>query len=145
MADYLARALGAWFVGFFPLAEIYVAVPAALAVGLDHLSTVFWTVFGNFTPLLLIHFGYNNLLRLPRLRRWLESLVSERAKRAIDRYGVWFVLLLTPWTGVWVMGVTAKALRMKGAVLLGAGLISITVYAVALVFLINAGVQVFDQ
>ncbi len=145
MADYLARALGAWFVGFFPLAEIYVAVPAALAVGLDPLSTVFWTVFGNFTPLLLIQFGYHNLLRLPRLRRWLESLVSERAKRSIDRYGVWFVLLLTPWTGVWVMGVTAKALRMNGAVLLGAGLVSITLYAVALVLLISAGVQVFDQ
>ncbi len=141
MADYLARALGAWFVGFFPLAEIYVAVPAALAVGLDHFSTVFWSVFGNFTPLLLIHFGYNSLLRLPRLRRWLEGLVSERAKRSIDRYGLWVVLLLTPWTGVWVMGVTAKALRMNGGVLLGAGLISITVYAVALVVLISAGVQ----
>ena len=42
MWDYIALAFGAWFAGFFPLAEIYVAVPLALASGLDGVSTVFW-------------------------------------------------------------------------------------------------------
>lgn len=40
MLEYLARAAAAWFVGFFPLAEIYVAVPAAMAAGLDDVSVV---------------------------------------------------------------------------------------------------------
>jgi hypothetical protein len=38
MLDYAAKAATAWFVGFFPLFEIYLAVPAAVAMGLDYVS-----------------------------------------------------------------------------------------------------------
>jgi len=42
--DYAWRAATAWFLGFAPVAEIYVAVPAALAMGLDPVSVVAWAV-----------------------------------------------------------------------------------------------------
>ena len=48
--DYVARAASAWFLGFFPFVEIYVAVPTAFAFGLDPSSAVVWPVLGNVTP-----------------------------------------------------------------------------------------------
>ncbi|MEO1165549.1 MAG: hypothetical protein AAFV98_17320 [Chloroflexota bacterium] len=35
MVEYIGKAFSAWFLGFFPLAEIYIAVPGAIALGLD--------------------------------------------------------------------------------------------------------------
>jgi uncharacterized membrane protein len=145
MLDYVVKAAGAWFVGFFPLAEIYVAVPAAVAAGLDDLSIIVWTVFGNFTPALLIAFLYQGLTRMERLRAWLERLHSEKVKARVDRYGLWFVLLLTPWTGMWVMAVTAKAVGMNTNRFLIASFISILVYAIALLLLLRAGISVFNE
>lgn len=139
MLNYLALAGGAWFVGFFPLFEIVFAVPAALASGLDAGSVIFWTVLGNFTPIVLIHFGYEQLMQIERVRGWLNRLISEKMQQQINKYGIWVVLLLTPWTGVWVMAVTAKVLRMRPYRFMSAAFISITAYAILLVILINTG------
>lgn len=140
--EYIGAAFGAWFLGFFPLAEIYVAVPAALAAGLDNLSAVFWTVFGNITPILVIHFGFEALMRSERVNRWLTKLVSDNAKARFDRWGVWFILLATPWVGVWVMGVTAKVMRIEPRRFMIAAFASVTIYAVALVFMLRVGAEV---
>ncbi len=142
--EYLIKAAGVWFTGFFPLAEIYVAIPTAIAVGLDSVSVVFWAVFGNFTPIVLIVAFYERLLHYERPRQWLNRFSSERFKRQIDRYGTWFVLLITPWAGVWVMAVTAKALHMDSRRLLLFAFISVTIYAIGITLLINAGVATFS-
>lgn len=142
--DYFIRAFGAWFVGFFPLAEIYVAVPAAMAAGLDDISVVFWTVFGNYTPVLLIHFFYEQLLRFDKLRNWFERLVSPKAEAQINKHGPWFILLITPWTGVWVMAVTAKVLKMNSLIFLVTSFVSVLIYAIAIVVMINLGIDAFS-
>ncbi|RMG73204.1 MAG: hypothetical protein D6711_11340, partial [Chloroflexi bacterium] len=90
--EYLSKALMTWFLGFFPLAEIYVAVPAGMALGLSGLSVVVWSVFGNFLPILLIHYGYESLMRIEWINRWLTWLASDKAKARMDRYGIWAVL-----------------------------------------------------
>lgn len=141
MWDYWLAALSAWVVGFIPLAEIYVAVPVAMAAGLDRGSAIFWPVFGNFTPIVLIHFGYERLVRIDWLRPWFARFTSHKFKARIDRYGTWFVLLITPWTGVWVMAISAKVLGMSGRPLLIAGFISLIIYAAALVYLFDLGVE----
>jgi uncharacterized membrane protein len=140
LLEYIVLALTAWFLGFFPLAEIYVAIPAALAMGLDPVSVFFWCVFGNFTPLLLIHLFYEQMIRNERLQRWLNRFTSPKFKEKVDSHGTWFVLVATPWTGVWVMGVTAKLLGMDTRKLLWTSLVSITVYGVVLVALIQSGI-----
>ena len=142
--DYFIRAFGAWFVGFFPLAEIYVAVPVAMASGLDDVSAVFWTVFGNYTPILLIHFFYEQLLRFDKIRNWFARLVSAKAEAQINKHGPWFVLLITPWTGVWVMAVTAKVLKMNSLIFLLTSFVSILISAIVIVVMINLGVDAFS-
>ncbi len=142
MAEYISKALGAWFLGFFPLAEIYIAVPAAVATGLDDLSVLVWTIFGNFTPVLLVTALYTQLIRIPRVRVWFEWLINEKAQERINKYGVWFVLLMTPTLGVWAMSVTAKVLRMNTTRYVAAAFISITVWAVVILIALRAGISI---
>lgn len=144
LAEYIVKAAGVWFLGFFPLAEIYVAVPAGVAAGLDNASTVFWSVLGNYTPVLLIYFFYNQMTRHERLRGWLAGLASEKVRVRVDKYGLWVVLLGTPWTGVWIMATAGRLLGMTGPRLLTATFISVLVYAVAIVTLIAMGVDAFS-
>ncbi|USR90906.1 small multi-drug export protein [Phormidium yuhuli AB48] len=145
MIDYIEKVATAWFVGFFPLAEIYIAVPLAMALGLDSLSSVLWPVFGNFSPVLLIEFLYEQLLRFPRIRRLFKRLRSERVIRYLDRWGGWFVFIMTPWTGVWAMAITLKFLGMKRRPLLVTTFISILIYAVLLLVLVDVGVDWFTS
>ncbi|GFP28874.1 hypothetical protein HKBW3S33_02290, partial [Candidatus Hakubella thermalkaliphila] len=57
------------------------------------------------------------------------------------RHGPWFILLATPWIGVWAVAVTAMALGMNQRQLLLFTLISISVYAIVLAGLIAFGIQ----
>ncbi|NBD17321.1 MAG: hypothetical protein GVY04_14630 [Cyanobacteria bacterium] len=63
LADYFAQSLTVFFMGFFPYAEIYLAIPAGLALGLDPVSTVAFGVMGNFAPIPFIHYSYEQLFR----------------------------------------------------------------------------------
>ena len=144
MPDYFMRAAVAWFAGFFPLAEIYVAVPLGLASGLDPVSAVFWSVLGNYTPVLLIHYGYDQLLRVAWLQAWLARLTSASLQESLNRWGYWFVLVITPWAGVWATAVTAKVFKMRATLLLLATLKSIVIYGVATAVLVEGGMSLFE-
>ncbi|GIK28896.1 MAG: small multi-drug export protein [Chloroflexi bacterium] len=139
LINYAGLAAGAWFLGFFPLAEIYVAVPLAMASGLDAVSAFFWSVLGNATPILLVHFAYDRAMRSDRLKSWMHRLVSDRATARFNRWGLWFVLIATPWTGVWVMAATSKVLRLEPRRFIPAALVSITVYAAIIAFALHSG------
>lgn len=138
-SEYVSRAAAAWFLGFFPLAEIYVAVPAAVASGLDNVSVIVWTVSGNFTPALLITSFYAWLRGFERVDRWFSRLESERMERWLNRYGVWIVLVITPWIGIWATTVTAKVFGMRSAQLLPAAFVSIMLYAIVILLALRLG------
>jgi len=141
LLDYVTRAASAWFLGFFPFFEIYVAVPAAFGLGLDPVSAVVWPVLGNVTPVFLIVFGYEQLMRVERLRGWLQGRRSARLERWIDRYGAAFVLLVTPWIGVWAVAATAQALGMQRLPLVAYSVVSITAYAIVIAAGLALGVD----
>lgn len=137
--DYFAKAFGTWFMGFFPLTEIYFAVPAGLATGLDDLSVIFWAVFGNVLPIILIHYGHDSFIRPSRFGQWLERNVSDGVKAKISKYGIFFVLVITPWIGVWLMSVTAKLMGMSFKRFAPAAFISIMIYAIFIIWMIRTG------
>lgn len=140
MTEYILKSASVFFVGFFPFAEIYVAVPAGFAIGLDPVSVVVWSVIGNFLPALLIHFFHQQLLMIPRFGPWLGRLSSERIKEKLDRHGFWFVALSAPWIGVWVVAATLKVLDMNPRTLLCSLLVGVVGYAVVIALLIVVGV-----
>ena len=144
MLEYFSRAFFVWFVGFFPWAEIYVAVPAGFGLGLDIYSTVGWSVLGNYLPAILIARSYDSLIRFPRINRWLSKLSSPKVRARIEHNGVWTTILLTPWLGVWVMAATVKVFGMQTRPFLWASMVSIFVYAVVLAALIYRGFDFFS-
>ena len=143
MIEYIAKAFAAWFIGFCPELEIYVAVPAAIAMELDYFSAVIWSVFGNYTPVVLIHFFYEQLIKNERINRWFTRWTSEKFKKSLDKHGLWFVLIITPWAGVWILAISMKVFKMDDKKLLLYSFISITAYAVVIAALIAIGVDVF--
>ena len=143
MIEYVGKAALAWVIGFAPFLEIYLAVPAAIVAGLDYFSAVFWSVLGNFTPVLLIAFIHDQLMRVERVKRWLTGKRSERFQRWLDRYGGWAIILITPWVGIWVVAATAQALGMKRSVLIGFSLASIVLYAILIAVAVALGIEAF--
>jgi uncharacterized membrane protein len=141
MIDYISKAFSVWFIGFFPAFEIYIAVPAGIAMGLDYYSTIIWSVAGNYTPILVIHYSYERLIKIPRIKKWFYKLSSQRLKCWVDTYGIAFVLLVTPWIGVWVIAVTMKLLKMNSSLFIIYSFFSILAYAVTLATLINLGID----
>lgn len=144
MIEYIGKAALAWLVGFAPFLEIYLAVPAAIASGLDYFSAVLWPVLGNFTPVLLIAFVHDRLMKVERVKRWLTGKRSERFQRWLDRYGGWAIILITPWVGIWVVAATAQVLGMKRGVLIGFSLASIVLYAVLIAAAVALGIEAFS-
>jgi len=139
MFSYFAKAFSVWFIGFFPLAEIYVAVPSGLAMGLDPLSVVFWSVFGNFLPAILVTSFYERIAGRGRVGRWLKGLASEKVSGKLNSHGFLFTALLTPWIGVWVIAATVKLFGMNTRIFLQASFLGILIYAIVLVTLLALG------
>ena len=139
--EYVAAAALAWFVGFLPLFEIYVAIPVGLAAGLDPMSATVWSALGNILPLYLVDLGYEWLRRHERIDRWLSRLRRERVERILDRYGWLAVIVATPLLGVWTMALAAKALGMATRPFLIASTVSVFVYAVLITASIMLGLE----
>ncbi len=139
MFAYFAKALSVWFIGFFPLAEIYVAVPAGFALGLDPVSVVFWSVFGNFLPAVLVTSFYDKIAGRGQIGRWLQGLASEKINRKLNSHGFLFVAMLTPWIGVWVVAATVKLFGMKSRIFLLASFLGILIYAIVIAALLALG------
>jgi uncharacterized membrane protein len=143
--DYWSKAATVWFLGFFPFAEIYVAVPAGIALGLSVASAVGWGVFGNYVPVLLLNFGFEYLSRLRGIGEWLGRLASPKTKTRLESHGVWFVLLVTPWIGVWAVAATLKLMGMRSRPLLLATFASVLGYGVVVGLLAAAGLELFTE
>ena len=142
IGEYGGKAFISWFMGFFPMFEIYGAVPASYLLGLGIISSVVWAVYGNLLPVLVIHYGYEYLNTYPRIKKWLGRVSSEKVQQRMNRYGIWAVLILTPWTGIWAMAITARALGMSIGRLFLFASISIIMYAIVIVVTMDIGAQV---
>lgn len=148
IAQYMTKALATWSVGFFPYFEVYAAVAAGMAMKLDVVSSVVWGVFGNFTPIPLLLWGYSRLMRIPQLRAWLlrmEKRAGQKAKRAFDRYGAWFLILMTPILGSWTIAVVAPIIGIHPRRILLFSFISIALYGVVTAVAIASGMNWFTH
>jgi uncharacterized membrane protein len=141
MLEYLARGWAVCLIGFVPLAEIYVAVPAGLALGLSPASAVGWSVAGNWAPIPLVHLLYEWLRRVPRIREALGRLASERVRARVERGGFWFYLLVTPLVGTWALAAAVKLLGVPPRRFLIPSLLSVLAFGVAIAAAIAAGVE----
>jgi uncharacterized membrane protein len=141
--DYLWKAAVTWVVGFAPQFEVYLAVPAALALGLDYPSAVFWSVFGNFmaVPVTLVFF--EQIRSIEWLNKFLERRYSEKQQQRLNRYGAWFVVMATPLVGIWVVAFMARIAGVHNSTLLVSSFFSVLLYGVLVALLIHVGLTLF--
>lgn len=132
MTHDLAQAASAWFLGFFPFAEILIALPAVLALGMAPLPAVVWTVLGNLTPVVGIVAADAWVRRWPEAAEWLDGRRSARVEKMLHKHGPWILFWGTPWAGVWAVSVTGVALGMPRGRLLFWCSLSVIVHAVVL-------------
>lgn len=141
MNSYILKAFSVWLVGFTPTLGSYLSVPAGIAIGLGYFSTILWSIIGNYTPILVVHYGYERLSRIEVFKTWLKKLPLERFKHWINTYGIAFVLLITPWLGAWTVAVTMKVIGMNSKLFLVYSFFSIVIYACATAIILYTGVN----
>lgn len=141
MLNYLGLAASAWFMGFFPMLEIYIAIPASMVMGLDAVSSIIWSGFGNFLPVPMIAFFYQLLAKSERIKKWLDKLANSKYKYRIEKQGPLVVVLLTPMIGSWAVAVIANGIGMNKLKLFVSAGGSILIYGIVIAVLTYYGVE----
>ncbi|WP_167578615.1 small multi-drug export protein [Jeotgalibacillus proteolyticus] len=142
---YLSLCFSAWLMGFLPMLEIYVALPASMLMGLDPMSCVFWTALGNFMPIPIILYFYDTLRKWKKASRLLNKMENHRFNRTLIQHGAWMVLLATPIIGSWTVGILGRSLGMSKTKLFVVSLCSICMYSVILVIITMLGVELIKE
>lgn len=142
LVEYVSLAATAWFMGFFPMFEIYLAIPSMMLLGLDGISAVLWAGVGNFLPIPLLAYFYDWLHRFKRLSGWLDRLENHRLSYLMREKGSWIIILVTPLLGSWVVGVIGHSIGMKRLTLLIYSAISIFGYGLLIAWLTSQGIEI---
>lgn len=137
---YIGAAFSTWFVGFFPYFEIYIAVPAGFAAGLNWFDAFFWASLGNWMVIPFVDICYEWLMRFKFMNKIAEKSLNGKWQDRIEKHGSWFILLLTPLAGVWTIVVIAKALKFNRAKLLIYSATSVWVTGLIIAILIINGI-----
>ncbi|MFD2673213.1 small multi-drug export protein [Marinicrinis sediminis] len=141
MLEYITLMGTAWFIGFFPMFEIYLAIPSTMVMGLDPVSAVVWSCIGNFTPIPLIAYFYDFLCRFPRIGKWLNKMANHKYQPQVEKRGAIAIMLFTPLIGSWAVAVLGKAVGMSRSTLLIFSAISIVGYGIIIAVLTVLGVD----
>ncbi len=86
-----------------PTLEIWISIPAGLALGLDPFTAAAVSVLGNFLPVAVLGLGFERLRswyrsRFPESKRRPPGRARRRFDRIWDRYGLPAVALTAPAT-----------------------------------------------
>ncbi|MBU9711611.1 small multi-drug export protein [Evansella tamaricis] len=141
---YISLAATTWFAGFFPHFEIYLAVPVGLSVGLNWFDAFLWASLGNWMVIPLIDFFYDWLMKFKFMKKFSEKSLKGKWRTRLEKYGAFFIVVLTPVTGVWVIGIIAKALKFNRVQLWLYSGISVGVTGFVIAVLANMGIQLFS-
>ena len=137
-----------------PIGEELVSIPVGVGLGLNVAIVAVVSFAFNLLPALAIsglfwraERGTRVVRILLRLRPlalravvlWVLRRRSRRLGQALNRWGIWGVLVATPWAGVYATTLTLEAMGMRRRRLLASVAASLAIHAVA-VALISAGI-----
>ncbi len=137
-----------------PIGEELISIPLGVGLGLDPALVAVVSVVFNMLPAVVISAlfrraerGTGMLRLILRMRpepigsaiRWMLRRRSQRLLRALNRWGVWGVLVVTPWAGVYVTTLTLEVAGMRRSRLLSSVAASLIIHG-AIVTLASVGV-----
>lgn len=106
------------------------AIPVGLALGLNPFLTALVAMAANWLPGPVLIWGGDYLVRRwSFLERWRRR--SGTVQRWVSRCGIWAVVLITPWIGIYTTSLGGVFTGMKKTSLLAAITVSLAIYAVA--------------
>ena len=143
MLNYILLAATAWFMGFFPLFEIYLAVPASMGLGLDIVSAMFWSWLGNFIVIPFTSYFYDWLTKFNKVNKFFSKLANSKSSKKLNSGGFIIILIATPMFGSWAIGVTGRIIGMDRKRLFLASGISIAIYGTIIGILTQFGIDAF--
>lgn len=143
MLNYILLAATAWFMGFFPLFEIYLAVPASMGLGLDIVSAILWSWLGNFTVIPFTSYFYDRLTKFNKINNFFNKLANSKSSKKLNSGGFIIVLIATPMFGSWAIGVAGKIIGMDRKRLFLASGISIAIYGTIIGIFTQLGIDAF--
>ncbi len=124
-----------------PVGEELIAIPAGAALGLPVFFVAAVAAAANFLPVPALFFVFDRGNRYPKLRDWLMQRRNERVQRWMDKYGIFGLFVLAPWTGVYAATVTCELLGMKRTRISGAIAASLAFYAVIVAAITSFGLN----
>lgn len=145
MIEYMSKFMIVWAVAFLPVSELFIAIPTGFALGLDSTSILVSTITGNILPILLIHFGFQQMMRIESVQRWLMRLATPKVQGLATRYGLWLILVGTPLVGVWAIGITAELTAINRRNVFLTALVSICIYSLGVTFAAVYGVEAISS
>ena len=128
-------------VSISPVGEEIIAIPAGVAMGLPMFIVAPVAAAANFLPVPVISFVFYQGNKYPRIHGWLLRRRNEKVKRWMDKYGIFGLFILAPWTGVYAATVTCELLGMKRAGICGAIAASLVFYALIIAVLLTIGTK----
>ncbi|MBE7213238.1 MAG: hypothetical protein INR65_19665 [Gluconacetobacter diazotrophicus] len=140
------RATSVVGLGFFPLFEGNVAVPAALALGMSPWLAVVLSVLGTTVQTLLVRALAGRLLAFPRVAAWWERRLAGRVGRLFTWRGVtWVVLVGIPWLGGLPTALGARLAGMSTGRYVGWAVSGLVLHAGVLALLIRLGLRALGK
>lgn len=143
MLEYLIIAATTFFMGFFPMFEVYLAVPAGIGLGMDVFSSVFWGVLGNWLVIPFVSYFYFFLLKSKKIKLYFEKISRSNTSQKIQKGGFWFVLISTPLLGSWALAVAGKLVDIDKRTLYISSGMSISLYGIIVGILTSMGIDTF--
>lgn len=131
--------------GFFPLFEIYLAIPSTMALGLDMVSSVVWSGFGTFIAIPFIVYFFEFLSRIKCVKKFFFKLSQSKYSEKIRKRGFLFILVATPLIGTWTIGVIGKLVDLEKRPLFIASAVSIAVYGIIIGVLTQLGIDLIQK
>ena len=126
-----------------PVGEELIAIPAGVALGLPVFLAAGVAAVANFLPVPALFFIVDQGNKYAKLREWLLRRRNERVQRWMDKYGIFGLFVLTPWTGVYAATVTCELLGMKRARICATIAASLLFYAIMVGLVITYGIKFF--
>ena len=124
-----------------PVGEELIAIPAGVALGLPVFLVAGVAALANFLPVPALFFVFDQGNKYPKLRGWLMRRRNERVQKWMDKYGIFGLFILAPWTGVYAATVTCELLGMKRARICAAIAASLVLYALIIAVLLTIGTK----
>ncbi|MFW6279239.1 MAG: COG2426 family protein [Bacillota bacterium] len=121
---YLSKSWAVFLTAWLPFAELRLAIPLGISMGLSPLKVFFLGITGNMVPVIPLLFLLKpiqiflekNSRLMARFFAWLEKRTYRKSDK-VDRYGALGLILFTavplPTTGAWTASLAAILFKIK--------------------------------